>query len=62
MCPLEDTLAATYYRSFLSPGGIPDSTDFLYKLLGKGTFFLTHYGAATLLLRPGHMLVAVDCK
>ena len=48
---LKDTLAATLYLSFLGPGGIPDSTDFLCKLLEKFSLSrLIHFGAATSLL------------
>ena len=34
-------------RSFLGPGGITDSTDFLYKMLGKRTFSIFPYQADT---------------
>ena len=39
MCPPEGLLSVTLYRSFLGPSGIPDSIDFLYKLLGKRKHF-----------------------
>ena len=47
MCPPVGHLGSLL---LLGPGGIPDSTDFLYKLLGKQTFPLsrpTYFRTAT---------------
>ena len=53
MYPPERYLTAALYRSLLGPSGIPDSTDFHFKLLGKQKSFslprVIHFGEATLL-------------